>query len=553
MSSGQGGSLDPRPSQSEIYSNSTKKRKASTPRRIDELRSPAPRTLPPPHPLSFDLQKYFDSVWDVTIPSLHDPTSAKDYFRVYSSGLLIQHPDSTCTDPTDEQKHEAKPAEPGNSATALDGTRANTGDSDRDNNPFISGITTGGNEGIIPVYVLIHGAGAGALSWAMLAKELQQCVSESRASANASASTSTSTGTSQHTPSEVSSSTMMASTDPRRRYLQDSTHAPRADAPFTTDAAGINVTDASGFLLGATTMHPSAMGFATSASNRVVRPASSIGASIIHGVACLAIDLRAHGASRSALERGDLTDFMRQRLEEVVSRPKEASDEIDIITRDEQSLSIQQFCNDILEALLALFRNVCAEQLSRMRLILVGHSVGGAVAVQLAHDIMSKSARLPTMAGIITIDSATYDEQALQMSAQYLLSFPEEFESLEAAKAFVVESGMVHNIESVKISTDHMFFATGVGNRVRWRTALAWSLHHWIAWYKDFASKLMELPSRKLLIMSDPERLDWELHVQHMNGKLQVAHIKASHFVHEDEPESTARIILAFTNRILHI
>ena len=59
----------------------------------------------------------------------------------------------------------------------------------------------------------------------------------------------------------------------------------------------------------------------------------------------------------------------------------------------------------------------------------------------------------------------------------------------------------------------------------------------------------LSLRAAKLLILAGPDRLDRDMMVAQMQGKLQVEIIDGGHSIQEDAPERTAQVCIHFAER----
>ncbi|VDK35421.1 unnamed protein product [Taenia asiatica] len=124
---------------------------------------------------------------------------------------------------------------------------------------------------------------------------------------------------------------------------------------------------------------------------------------------CLAVDMRGHG---------------------------------DTQCKDENDYSIETLANDIIQIIFAMFPTEAPP------IILIGHSMGGAVAVHVA-----QKRAIPSFAGLVVVDvvEGTALESLYSMTT-FLRSRPQGFRSLVDGISWCVRSGQIHNVESACIS-----------------------------------------------------------------------------------------------------
>ncbi|XP_077559590.1 protein phosphatase methylesterase 1 isoform X6 [Haemaphysalis longicornis] len=114
------------------------------------------------------------------------------------------------------------------------------------------------------------------------------------------------------------------------------------------------------------------------------------------------------------------------------------------VTSNDTDLSAGTLANDIG----AVYRAMYPDDSEQPSVILIGHSMGGAVAVHAAY----KDA-VPNLVGVIVIDVVEGTAlEALQSMQTFLRGRPSSFRSLEYAIEWCVRSGQVRNLESARVS-----------------------------------------------------------------------------------------------------
>lgn len=213
-------------------------------------------------------------------------------------------------------------------------------------------------------------------------------------------------------------------------------------------------------------------------------------------------------------------------------------------------------------------------------LILVGHSLGGAVVTSLAKEPRSLASKILGHAVLDVVEGSAID--ALQSMHSYLSTRPSGFTSLESAIEWHVRSRTVRNSVSARASVPSLLVrnddaspqdtppanpadassataspAVNIPNAAprpsrpwSWRTDLAATQPFWEGWFVGLSRKFLEARGGKLLLLAGTDRLDTELTIGQMQGKyaLQVFP-EAGHFIHEDLPEKTAIALADFFRR----
>ena len=253
-------------------------------------------------------------------------------------------------------------------------------------------------------------------------------------------------------------------------------------------------------------------------------------------------------------------------------------------TTNDDDLSISTLAKDIAEVL-----EIASEN---QPVILIGHSLGGAVAVRAA-PLVSNAI------GLIVIDVVEGTAiDALRSMQGFLRSRPAQFSSISKAVEWCVRSGQIRNIHSAKVSVpgqikniedgtlaaddlehepkedpDNASSSSGSlpaplgtivegelsmpptgqessGTKYTWRINLAQTEKYWNEWFHGLSSAFLEIQSPKMLLLAGVDRLDKELTVGQMQGKFQLQVLSAcGHAVHEDAPDKVAEAVATFLVR----
>ena len=218
------------------------------------------------------------------------------------------------------------------------------------------------------------------------------------------------------------------------------------------------------------------------------------------------------------------------------------------ISQPEEDLSMATLVSDTEKVLLKI-----NELFPKENIIVLGHSLGGAVAVKTCVNIFKTEFNqdlYKKIQGLIVIDVIEGSAlEALPYMKSVIENKQKEFNNINDAISYMA-STQIRNLESCRISIPPLLkqVKNAKGKKVfTWKTDLFKTEKFWEDWYKDLSKQFLGIKVPKALILTDTNELDTPLTVGHMQGKFKLVVIKGTgHFVMEDDPAAVMEQINVF-------
>jgi protein phosphatase methylesterase 1 len=255
------------------------------------------------------------------------------------------------------------------------------------------------------------------------------------------------------------------------------------------------------------------------------------------GVVCVLL----HGGGHCALSWGMVAEALKRSCGVVAFDSRGHGDSR---CEDEEDISAQVQVDDAAAVVRGIYAARGADVPS---VVLVGHSMGGAIAVRLAASRLLGDA----VKGLVVIDVVEGTAMAaLPHMRVWLSKRKAAFESIEKGVRYVVRAGHVRNVASARLSVPRQLAYRPERKRWVWRTGLEASSQYWHGWFDGLSNMFLSVPAAKMLVLAGIDRLDKDLMIAQMQGKFQNMVIPgAGHVVHEDRPDQTADVLLEYLRR----
>ncbi|EIM90705.1 protein phosphatase methylesterase [Stereum hirsutum FP-91666 SS1] len=216
----------------------------------------------------------------------------------------------------------------------------------------------------------------------------------------------------------------------------------------------------------------------------------------------------------------------------------------------DDDLSIDVLVSDFFNLIQAVFPDPAIAP----TLLLVGHSMGGAVIVRACPRLLERKYRVGGVAVLDVVEGSAIE--ALPHMPMILNSRPDSFDSVEDAIDWHVRANQIRNPTSARIHVPSLIIpAPSNPAKLRthpftWRTPLGTTGPYWESWFTGLSASFLAARTARLLVLAGTDRLDKELMIGQMQGKFQMVVVPGTgHMLHEDDPPKLAEILVDFWRR----
>lgn len=223
-----------------------------------------------------------------------------------------------------------------------------------------------------------------------------------------------------------------------------------------------------------------------------------------------------HGAGSSAMSFALMAKEVKKGMPELGVLAVEARDHGSVVWdaqgNVDNDLSVENLSQDLVNMLALTQKKLGWAELPNV--VLIGHSLGGAVVTHTANTAMLGS-KLVGYAVLDVVEGSAME--ALKHMQTYLASRPKWFPSLPAAVEWHIRSRTLRNPQSARASVPSLLLQGSDGRWV-WRTELGSTEAYWENWFTGMSSKFLRGKGAKLLVLAGTDRLDKELMIGQMQG-----------------------------------
>lgn len=176
----------------------------------------------------------------------------------------------------------------------------------------------------------------------------------------------------------------------------------------------------------------------------------------------------------------------------------------------------------------------CDGNADSAKIVVIGHSLGGAIAVRLAACLPREQ-----LAALVVIDVVEGSAiQALPSMRSVINNRPTLFASPQVAVQWARSTQLVKNTQSARISIPSQIRQRESDPNQgswEWKLDLIKTEPFWHGWFEGLSSAFLSAPCPRLLVLAGTDRLDKTLLIGQMQGKFRLELLpQAGHCIQED-------------------
>lgn len=184
-------------------------------------------------------------------------------------------------------------------------------------------------------------------------------------------------------------------------------------------------------------------------------------------------------------------------------------------------------------------------------ILVVGHSMGGAIASKLVAHICAEESLNEIeqrVKGYFVIDVVEGSAiEVLPMMEHIVKSRPQSFKSLEQVVEYGYRNNLAKYLDSARVSMPDQVVYDEETKEYKWKVDLLESKQYWTDWFTGLTQSFLDNHLPKLLCLASNDRMDKELTIAHMMGKFKLVVLPdVGHAIQEDDPKGLALAFLDF-------
>ncbi|KAG4306266.1 hypothetical protein PORY_000254 [Pneumocystis oryctolagi] len=195
-------------------------------------------------------------------------------------------------------------------------------------------------------------------------------------------------------------------------------------------------------------------------------------------------------------------------------------DSDDILKDGKIDLRLDELCKDLVR-ILELVNEYFGYE-NPFEVILVGHSLGGAVVAHVA-----KKQLISNIIGCVVLDIVEGSViNSFPMMIHHFSKRPRAFDTIQQCIDWHLKNKVIRNEQSAHISIPMLLKKQSPQDAIygkwAWRVNLGETRQFWYNWFSGLSECFLSVSSPKLLILSNTDRLDKTLMIAQMQGKFQL-------------------------------
>lgn len=224
----------------------------------------------------------------------------------------------------------------------------------------------------------------------------------------------------------------------------------------------------------------------------------------------------------------------------------------------------------VLEALIG-------DQPDSVEVFLIGHSLGASILAALPQNLNFKNEKIK-FSGLVMVDiiegtgvfylvlvftfALETAVNSLNRMPEIIKDIPKSFKTIDIAVDWTLSSSHSHHnrqaaskhLPDIQNSVSSQLRINSETGAYEWIADLSAMAPFWDSWFVGLTKNFLNFSGSRLLILADTDYMDKEMIVAQMQGKFQLAVVRESgHVIQEDRPEELAEIVCGMIQKHLKL